>query len=297
MTDLNHANSIIELCRRNRTAFNNAIKGIKPEIKGILHSEMLLVYSMSNILKAKDIIEGGRARGNSTEVLGRCYHNTDNINILSIEMKRYTEDSLFILKHLYKKYSNINLLFGNANILLPELCKKSESSTVILDGPKGENALLLASVLLKNSNVKAVFIHDTHKDSTVRKKIENIYTNTFSTDHHEYVKEFSDMDKDCWQAYKTWEGHEDWGPYKRIFMGKVLKQSYGPTLTMILNNPSGIDKTHKVLETINQHQKINFNNTKYNALRLILRSYIPKSKSELKYFFSYFFMILLKFRS
>ena len=279
------AQDIIQICLEERTSFSDVIMGFNHEIKGLLNSEMLLFCAMSKYLNISDVIESGRARGNSTEILARYFRCIPSVSIKSVEFLKYTEDALIAMVRLYGRYTNLTLLFGNANELLPQLCSSVTSCTVLIDGPKGPNALQLAAFLLKNPNVKAVFIHDSHQDAdNIRPAIGKVFSHAFySSDHPDFVNAFSDLDGPCWDVYKNWAGYEDWGPYKR---GDKKMKSYGPTLTMIMNTEEGMDREKEVSE-ITKLRPVRPGNKSMIMLRR-MRWQMPRDISQILYFFKYY---------
>jgi hypothetical protein len=235
--------NIIEICREEKPLFLQTLHGFTHEIKGLMNSEMLLFCAMSKHLGAAHVLESGRARGNSTEILARFFAPTPGVRVFSVENLKYTEDSVIATRRLYKRHANLSLLYGDSFAVLPDLCSRRVPCTVLIDGPKGKYALQLASVLLAEEQVKAVFIHDSHKDTEHRPAIESLYPETFSSDDPAFVGAFGSLDEPCWDLYRNWEGYQDWGPYQR---GPRRMQSYGPTLTMILNAPDRIDRQREV---------------------------------------------------
>lgn len=229
---------IIALCAAERDAFARCLGRFRHEIKGVLSSEMLLFCSLTRHLGVANIIESGRARGNSTQMLAEYFAEPGGANISSIEYFKYTEDSLIALRRLAGRYPHLRLLFGDAFVLLPRLCARTGPCTVLIDGPKGKYALQLASRLLRNEDVLAVFIHDSHQDTDIRPAIDQLFPHTFSSDDPGFVQAFRSLDDPCWEVYRNWEGYRDWGPWVR---GTRRMRSYGPTLTAIFNRPGGID--------------------------------------------------------
>lgn len=282
---ISNERDIIQICEREEWHFRNIIQDLNYEIKGILNSEMLFFCSVSKFLKVTNIIESGRARGYSTEVLANFFKNHPLVSIHSIEYLKYTEDSLIAMKRLHR-YRNINLCFGNAFSLLPRLTQAGPC-TVLIDGPKGKYAVQLAAFLLKKPMVKAVFIHDLYKPTKVRSIVGECYPDVFSSDNLNFVKRFSLLDESCWEVYKNWEGYTDWGPYKR---GKLKMKSYGPTLTMILNRNEGIDREKEVLDRLELRRIRIQDDAVKNILRKV-RTFLPKF-SEIPYFLRYYLVRL-----
>ena len=96
---------IINLCSKNLRKFEDVVKELNYEIKGIFNSEMLMFISIVDYFKPKLIIESGRARGYSTKIISEFFKNT-NFRIHSIEYNKYTKDSIIAMKRL-SKYRNL----------------------------------------------------------------------------------------------------------------------------------------------------------------------------------------------
>lgn len=283
------ASDIISICETEKDNFQELSKTFTYDIKGILNSEMLFICALSKELGVRDIIESGRARGNSTEIFAKYFESNTDVTISSVELSKYSQDSIVALERLRGRYDNLSLLYGNSFFLLPRLCSKSESCTVLIDGPKGKYALILADRLLTYPSVKAVFIHDTHQDTNWRQMIERVYSNVFSSDDSEFVSRFKDLDAPCWKVYNTWEGFETWGPYTR---DNVKMKSYGPTLTMILPEAGATTKLENSLNQLIDMEDTKPTASTYRVIRNKIRTIIPR-KSEMRYFIKYYQAILL----
>lgn len=218
---------IIDICKEREGDFSEYLKCSTYERKGIFHSELLLVYAMCLELQINSIVESGRARGQSTCILAKGVEK-QNIRVKSIELNKYTHDTIVSLNRL-SELKNIELFYGDSFKMIHNLL--DDSSIVLIDGPKGYDAFLLVCNVLQDNRVKAVFLHDAHKDSTIRDIIESTFPYTFFTDDHTYVSEFKHLDDDCWKEQSKWDVARDWAPYKR---GEKKMQSYAATLGMII---------------------------------------------------------------
>ena len=217
---------IIDVCKRYKIFFEKIIKDVPYENKGIFNSEMLLFCALSNYFKVSEIWESGRARGQSTKIIAEIYKGTD-VKIHSIELLKDTEDSEIAEKRL-KDYTNLDIKYGQSKIIIPENINKQKNTSVLIDGPKGMEAINLAGKLLENTNVKLVFLHDYHKDSPLRKVVKERFPNSFFTDNNDYVEEFKDLDDNCWIEHNKVCRY----PYRR---GNRTMQSYSSTLCVIFN--------------------------------------------------------------
>ncbi|MFC1585854.1 hypothetical protein ACFL5V_09935 [Fibrobacterota bacterium] len=232
------ANKIIEICNSYKLTFEKSCAKIKYENKGIFYSEMLLFCALTKHLKVNNIYESGRARGQSTEILASFFCEDPFVKIISVEYNKFTSDS-FIASERLKKYGNVQSLFGNSFLVLSRIIKK-KPSIILIDGPKGHNALLLAAKLFKNTFVKAVFIHDSHKDSQVRKTIEKLKTTHFASDNKLFVNNYQHFDNNCWDEIEYQK------PYQRQ---GIQVSSYGPTLTVLFNE-NDLDLERMVIKEI-----------------------------------------------
>ncbi len=226
---------IIEICQKYLPTFKNAIKNIKYELKGITNSEMLLFISLVHYFRVKLIIESGRANGLSTKIIAENFKPPD-FEFYSIENNKYSPD----VKKSYEKlknYRNIKLLFGDSNKLIPKLI--TEECCILIDGPKDDAAITLALECLKKPLVKAVFIHDLHKDSPHRKWVEKIFSNHFFTDDIDYIEKFKSLDKRVWIELRKYREYRAWKPYKR---NKKKMKSYSATLSAIMNSNNCYDQ-------------------------------------------------------
>lgn len=143
--------------------FGELIADVPYEAKGVLYSEMLFMLAC---LEGKDlsrILESGRARGQSTLLLARAL---PKVQIVSIEYHAQSVD-VPVAEARLRGLGNVELLFGDARRLLPQLIVKDE--VIIIDGPKMFRAIRLALSLLATKKVSQVFLHDLSLDTPERK--------------------------------------------------------------------------------------------------------------------------------
>lgn len=238
-------NDILECCQQSLEKFKKNCADIPFQAKGILNSEALLVCALAEKLGAKQIIESGRARGQSTLLFASYFKESPDFKIFSIELLNYTKDSIICKKRL-KNFRNVNLLFGDTEKKAPRLVKEHKSdSIIVIDGPKGLHAIKLALNLAKNDNVKAILIHDIHSNAEGRTFLEENVPNVFFSDDIDFVKQFQHLDDNCWGQMKNFESlKEGWAPYMRA--GKKIK-SYGNTFATIFNSAEQRQKSNKNL--------------------------------------------------
>ena len=246
---------IINYSSNNLEEFESVIHNCSEyDIKGIINSELLLFCSIVKEEGITSIIESGRTRACSTEIIGKFFQNT-NVKIKSIEFDQKSEDTDVALKKL-ENVNNAELLFGDSFKVIPTVMGE-EKTAMIIDGPKGLYALKLAfESLINYPNLSHVFLHDMHKDGYIaRPIIEKFFPeSTFFSDDNEFVNKFKHLDKDCWTRMKEFELTRGWKPYKRR---SQRMQSYFSTLCCIYRSESFSESELKeALRTVNKHIKI-----------------------------------------
>lgn len=134
--------------------FATLIAGVPYEKKGILYSEMFFLFLCANRAAPGRILESGRARGQSTELLARMFPLSP---IISVEFDEKSPDAPVAARRL-ASFSNVDLRFGDATRLLPQLVQ--DGDIVLIDGPKGFRGVRLALAMLATGRPSLVFIHD-----------------------------------------------------------------------------------------------------------------------------------------
>ena len=199
------------------------------EAKGIFHSELLMVKTLIDLIGIEHVIESGRARGQSTEVIARICDEI-NIEFDSFDDKspdvQIAEERLRQFKHICK------LHYGDSFDIMPRLISQVKKTLLIIDGPKGIWGLKLGLSMLQAGNVSAVLFHDTHRDADdVRPILEKYFKkNLIVSDDYEYVELFSHLDNDCWKVTNSYTNGQ-YGPYKR---GEKKMRSYAGTLSCVI---------------------------------------------------------------
>lgn len=201
------------------------------ERKGIFHSEMLLVLASIEALGIEHVIESGRARGQSTELIAR-FCGEREIPFDSVELLRSTDDAEVAEERLKGLSSSVNLHYGDAFELLPPLIGR-RPTLVLIDGPKGPRQEVLCIECLRHESVKGVLLHDTRSDKDIRGRLERFFPEAgYYTDDYEYANRFRDLDRDCWLKYvEDNPGAPVLEPYRHL--GERMR-SYGPTLALIV---------------------------------------------------------------
>lgn len=147
------ANALLEADTR-REEFRRLITDTPYERKGILNSEMYFLWLCARTVKPKRVLESGRARGQSTLILARCFPDAE---IISVEYDRNSPD-VPVAEARLKGEANVRLLFGDATRLLPRMAEPGDIA--LIDGPKGFRGVRFALDLLAGGRVPLVFVHD-----------------------------------------------------------------------------------------------------------------------------------------
>jgi len=158
------------------SAFQALVADIPYERKGILFSEMFFFWLCSRTVRPRRILESGRARGQSTLVLSRCFPEAE---ILSVESDRNSQDVVAAAERL-KGCANVRQLFGDATRLLPQMARPGDGA--LIDGPKGYRGLRLALGLLAGGKTSLVFMHDTTAGSEERRYLDKRMPEAFYSD-------------------------------------------------------------------------------------------------------------------
>ena len=105
---------------------------------GILPSEMLFFVALCKSQGVDLIVESGRKRGFSTEVLARSFPTTE---IVSIERRPRTD-----LDKRFDSYDNVQLITGDAETELARISSRFHyrRAALLVDGPKDDAAFDLA---------------------------------------------------------------------------------------------------------------------------------------------------------
>lgn len=180
MTNLSYK-SLIDEIPHEINIFEDLTECIPYENKGILYSEMFFLYLCLKRNPPKKIFESGRARGQSTLILSKIFPNSE---IISIEHDKNSVDVPIAFDRL-KECRNVQMLFGDATKLLPELVAKDPGNVVLIDGPKGYRALRLALKLAQTKMVTHIFVHDTTYDTSERLFLEKFLPNVLYSDNNE----------------------------------------------------------------------------------------------------------------
>ena len=113
--------------------FAALIHGVPYERKGVFFSEMLFLLAAAGRGFDGLVLESGRARGQSTFVLGSIFPES---KIVSIEFDRNSPDSAVAEARL-KDFDHVELLYGDSRRLLFEHLRPGAVVVIRHEGPKG----------------------------------------------------------------------------------------------------------------------------------------------------------------
>ncbi len=164
--------------------------GTTHDLKGIRPSEGLFIFALLATDPPRRILESGRGRGYSTEILARCFPAT---RIISIERDRNSPDVEIAARRL-EGNRNVECKFGDGRVELPRLIEQGD--VVLIDGPKDFRALKLALRLLRTGRVRAAFMHDVIPGSHARRFLEKRVPSAFFSDAPEFLSSYGFVGSD-----------------------------------------------------------------------------------------------------
>jgi hypothetical protein len=194
------------------------------EARGIIHSEMALIMARCRKLGVRNVIESGRARGQSTYIMAKYM---PDVHVYSIEA-RDGEDIRFGRERL-ASMPNVTLLTGDGALCVEELASSAALRTaVLLDGPKGAAAVEILQECFLLPDIVVGFIHDMRKldhggPSPHRAAAEAAFPWRMYSDHPVLVERYAFLDT------KVIEAGGPCGPEHEKQYG-----SYGPTVGVFL---------------------------------------------------------------
>lgn len=162
--------------------FANLVADIPYERKGIPNSEMFFLWLCAKSATPRRILESGRARGQSTLMLARCFPDAE---VISVEHDSSSPDVAVAAERL-KGESNVRLLFGEGTRMLPRLAEQGD--VALIDGPKGFRGIRLALSLLASGKLPLVFIHDLGPATSERRFFDGKLSSVRYSDEPEIVR-------------------------------------------------------------------------------------------------------------
>ncbi len=171
-----------------RDRYERIVKNVPYEAMGVLNSEIFFLLAAVGSHRPTQVLESGRARGQSTLLLGLCF---PEVPVRSVEFNRDSPNEEVAARRL-ADLPNVELLFGDSRELLPRMLKPGD--VVVIDGPKGWRAIKLTLRLLATGLPAFVFVHDCKGDSEERSFFERHLPTAIYSDHPEWVSAHGDLD-------------------------------------------------------------------------------------------------------
>lgn len=184
--------------------------------KAIFPSELFMFYREALRVNADHIIESGIGNGGSTAYLERLF---PNVQITSIDRGK--------VELTRSLHPNIEFIQGDGRWEVAKAVhnSKSNSIAVLIDGPKGNQAIMLAKRLLMfYDNVKIVAIHDLQSDKIspiyiqrdwLLKRISAFLDNAFANSHDSEFRELAgDLDAKTGSALQKYPNGPGLSIYK-----------------------------------------------------------------------------------
>jgi hypothetical protein len=211
------------------------------EARGILNSEMHAVLCVSKRMGISTILESGVARGQSTRILNKYL---PSVRKISIEIENSTDFEFARLQTPSSKFQTY-IVADSAKWLPKNISSVEGPAIVVIDGPKGTDALRLAEDVVRHDErgiVAAIFLHDVHeltrgRRNPIRALLSISFDRVWFSDDERWLEKYSQLDDES--------GHI---PGKKDLWELG---SYGPTIAAVF--PTSRDRNmlrrHSRLET------------------------------------------------
>ena len=184
--------------------------------RGILKSEAFFVRGLIADSNPVQLIESGRAQGQSTLLLSK---SMPQLKIISIEREFNDNDSSIALDRLSAQ-KNVNCLFGDSKKILPHLAL--DGDVVIIDGPKDMDAMLLLHKICQKRKISQAFIHDAYHGSLLRSWLEVFRKNVVYSDDSHFLIKYCHVDKQkSDKELKFWSDPKSY-PTKKVYGGTFV---------------------------------------------------------------------------
>jgi hypothetical protein len=189
---------VLESCKENEKEF---IKNLKRSNKrSIFSHDMFVLYSVTQKLNIDIIIEAGESRMQKTEFLADYFCSTP-VKIISIRDKEENDSNHSNKKT--KKASNVKLIYGNVNQLIPNLLRQNcgKKVAILFNGAaKGKKINLFQKTISSFPEVIVGFFYNAEelpkeKDNLTPKVIENSFERIFVTNDEKYISSLKHLNK------------------------------------------------------------------------------------------------------
>jgi len=204
--------------------FRDLVRGIEHVPRAVGLHEMLFVRAAVGDYRPGQIVESGRALGQSTLLLALMFPDTP---IVSYDLHEDHPDSPVALKRL-EPYKNLKCLFGDSRVTLPRVTRAGD--VVLIDGPKDLRAVRLAMQLIHANKPAAVFIHDCQPGSDARKFLERYVPRAFYSDEPRFRQKYVSLDSvDYFGVFACVPGDVAWGGWLDRMRWRVARmtQNFG----------------------------------------------------------------------
>jgi hypothetical protein len=248
---------ILSVCEEIQDEFQTIVSESSPfEAKGIFNSELLMLCAIIKATNIELLVESGRARGQSTELISRfCANN--NIEFHSVEYDQNSPDVQVAEARLSDLKQSVTLHYGNAFDIIPSIIDSNKQCAVLIDGPKKLYAIELAmKLLVNNERLVACMLHDVNKDAyPSRELLDKYFPDAIYSENIEFLEKYSFLDQECWRIQAQIPRFSGWAPYRR---GRQKMQSYSSTLGYIAQSDEPGTYQKCLDEALNMQRYQNF---------------------------------------
>lgn len=150
--------------------------------RGVFWSELLAFSALAHHKGVKHVVESGTGLGFSANVMARLFSHVTTIG------QEATPPGL---------PSNVYPLKGDSWECMWQYIEAGDA--VLIDGPKGGEAVLLAQDILacKDNRPSILAVHDCQRDTAARRLLEEAFPDMWFSDDVAFVADFGYMDDEC----------------------------------------------------------------------------------------------------
>lgn len=203
-------------------AYADLIADIAYEEGGILFSEAFFLHLCVGQFEPLRIMESGRGKGTSTELLAKTFGDMPVVSIDTVDDP--------VARERTSKYENVELHTGDSRKLMHELSRSGDY--ILIDGPSGMDGLKLLLELFGTRKFEMGFLHDAGPGTPVREYVQKHFGEAFYSDDPEFAEIAHVLDAKAeasLPADKTWaanEGKFGYG-YGMICLPYDARNNYG----------------------------------------------------------------------
>jgi hypothetical protein len=206
---------------------------------GFLPSEGHALLQLCKLHGISYLIESGRWRGFSTEMLASCANPPLRIASVDLRFEPFYRE----VEQRLRRFPNVRLHYGNSLAVVPHLVATgAEPMALFIDGPKGTLAVnLIKQCFALSPNLRLAFLHDSYRGSDARVAVEREFRDAWFTDDPDYCRRFHHLDGLSADTYRRLSEQADFDGKYLLSIEKIDENtSYGPTLACI-RRPEGLD--------------------------------------------------------